>query len=64
MKAKLPKILVFIFCVAGLVRKVHLALFIPQTCPHFSPKIKPKILASSKAGRKYDSSNCAFIKKY
>jgi len=49
MKAKLPKILVFFFCVAELAMKGTFSTFLHSNSPHFSPKIKNQILASSKA---------------
>jgi hypothetical protein len=50
MKAKLPKICSFIFCVAELATKGTFSTFLHSNSPHFSPKIKNQTLASSKAG--------------
>ena len=49
MKAKLPKICSFIFCVAELATKGTFSTFLHSNSPHFSPKIKNQTLASSKA---------------
>jgi hypothetical protein len=49
MKAKLPKICSFIFCVAELAKKSEFVTLFYSNSPHFSPKIKNQTLTSSKA---------------
>jgi hypothetical protein len=60
MKAKLPKICSFIFCVAELATKGTFSTFLHSNSPHFSSKIKNQTLASSKAERNPYSSNYLF----
>jgi hypothetical protein len=61
MKAKLPKICSFIFCVAELDTKGTFSTFLHSNSPHFSPKIKNQTLASSKAEKNPYSSNYLFL---
>jgi hypothetical protein len=60
MKAKLPKICSFIFCVVELTKKSEFVTLFYSNSPHFSPKIKNQTLASSKAERNPYSSNYLF----